>query len=446
MVVQGLARHGPLGAVDAPRVVAAVVEAQWRAEHPGREPSQRVRNGWDSQAWAEGRPTKPTERETVEQLAERVRVELVAAGFDFTPGARQRTGPDLADPPGPGLVSVGQVDRDGVAGEAVAVLSAQKSAWSAAELAAEVEAAVTRSGVVGDPQAVAELVEDVAARAAEGCRSVLDPDLRRPTAMSRHLTSEAVIDADMRLNVGLAALAGGRGAPSSEERDLAGEVLAGAEGLDAGQGEAVAAVCGTRRLEVVIGPAGTGKTAMLAVAKVRLDAQGRELVVVAPTRKAAQVAGAEVGVDGASLSKLMYDHGWRWDDLGRWSRLGVGEEDPATGRVYQGPGEGSVLSAASVVVVDEAGLMTVDQANALIDVAAASGASLRLVGDPRQLGAVGRGGVMETASRWVEGGPVTLDEVHRFLTVTVDETGLPVTKPDVACGRPARSARRGGGA
>ncbi len=411
------------------------IEAQWREAHPGREPSQRVRNGWDSQAWAEGRPTKPAERESVEQLAERVRVELEAAGFDFTPGAHKRIG---WDPTGPGFVSVGQVERDQVAAEAVAVLSANKSAWSVAELAAEVEAAVSRSGVVGDPQAVAELVEDVAARAAEGCLSVLDPEVRRPTAMSRHLTSEAVIDADMRLNVGLAGLAGGRG-----ERDLSGEVLAGAEGLDAGQGEAVAAVCGTRRLEVVIGPAGTGKTAMLSVAKAHLDAQGRELVVVAPTRKAAQVAGAEVGVDGASLSKLLYDHGWRWDELGRWSRLAPGEDDPATGRVYQGPDTGSALSAASVVVVDEAGLMTVDQANALIDVVAASGASLRLVGDPRQLGAVGRGGVMETASRWVEGGPVTLDEVHRFLSVTVDGEGMPVTETDVAYGELTLRLREG---
>ena len=90
-----------------------------------------------------------------------------------------------------------------------------------------------------------------------------------------------------------------------------------------------------------------------------------------------------------------------------------------------------MLSAGSVIVVDEAGLMTVDQANALIDVAAESGAAIRLVGDPRQLGAVGRGGVMETAGRWADQGPVMLDRVHRFLTVRVDETGLPVTETDI---------------
>ena len=390
------------------RLVAANrarMEAAWRAAHPGREPSQRVRNGWDQEAWADGRKAKPGERESPELLAERVRVELAGAGFDFTPGSRRPVELEVG-------VSVGGVDRDGVAAEAVAVLSGLKSAWSGADLTAGVEAAVTRSGVVGDAQAVAELVEDVRARAAGRCQSVLDPEVWTPTAMSRHLTSEQVVAADLRLNLGLAGLAGGGGG-----RDPAGGAMGSAEGLDGGQVAAVAAVCGTRRLEVVVGPAGTGKTRMLAVARQRLDVQGRDLVVIAPTRKAALVAGGEVGVEGSSLSKLVYEYGFRWDQVGRWRRLELGQEDPVTGRAYRGPG--SALSAGSVVVVDEAGLMTVDQANALIDVAAETGAAIRLVGDPRQLGAVGRGGVMETAGRWADEGPVMLDQVHRFLTVTV---------------------------
>ena len=82
-----------------------------------------------------------------------------------------------------------------------------------------------------------------------------------------------------------------------------------------------------------------------------------------------------------------------------------------------------------MVVVDEAGLMSVDQAVALIDVVRGSGASLRLVGDPRQLGAVGRGGVMETAARWTAEGEVTLGQVHRFLRLDAGPDGLPVNRP-----------------
>jgi ATP-dependent exoDNAse (exonuclease V) alpha subunit len=84
-----------------------------------------------------------------------------------------------------------------------------------------------------------------------------------------------------------------------------------------------------------------------------------------------------------------------------------------------------------VLVVDEAGLVTVDQANALIELVSSSGAALRVVGDPRQLGAVGRGGVMETAARW-SAAPVVLDKVHRFLCKDLDDAGSPVVIEDVA--------------
>ena len=218
--------------------------------------------------------------------------------------------------------------------------------------------------------------------------------------MSRHLTSPAVIDADMALNLGLAGLAADEGPRDTE----AGWAARGA-GLDAGQADAVAAIAGGAGLEVVVGPAGTGKTAMLAAAQAALRAQGRELVVLAPTRKAAQVASEELGAPASSVAKLLYDHGWRWDDLGRYSRPAVlpGQPLPPGGQAHRGPGPPRAGGTSwrsrprSVVVVDEAGLLSVDQAVALIDVVRGSGASLRLVGDPRQLGAVGRGGVMETA-------------------------------------------------
>src|SRR5664280_362141 len=142
------------------------IEQSWREAHPDREPSQRVRNGWDRKAWATDRAGKSHVQETAVEMSERVRVELAGAGFDFTPGARS-----AVEPAG---LSVGQVDRDQVAVEAIAALSAHKSAWSQADLSAEVEAAVTRTGVVGDPQAVTELAEDCRARAEARCLSLLD--------------------------------------------------------------------------------------------------------------------------------------------------------------------------------------------------------------------------------------------------------------------------------
>ena len=94
-------------------------------------------------------------------------------------------------------------------------------------------------------------------------------------------------------------------------------------------------------------------------------------------------------------------------------------------------------------MVDEAGLLSVDQAVALTEVARSAGAVLRLVGDPRQLGAVGRGGVMETAARWAPGGEVTLSQVHRFLRLQAGPDGLPLTVPDAGWADVCQQLREG---
>ncbi len=163
------------------------LEADWRMAHPEREPSQRVKNGWDQEAWASSRRAKSKEREAPEELAARTRVELAEAGFDFTLDARQPVRTER--------VPVAEVDRDVVAVEAVAMLSGQKSAWSRADLTAAVEVAVVRSGVVAESGAVAELVEDCEARALERCTSVLDAGAPHP---DRHVALSDLGGGDRR--------------------------------------------------------------------------------------------------------------------------------------------------------------------------------------------------------------------------------------------------------
>ena len=38
-----------------------------------------------------------------------------------------------------------------------------------------------------------------------------------------------------------------------------------------------------------------------------------------PTRKAAQVAAGEIGTAAHSVAWLLHQHGYRWDDDGRWT-------------------------------------------------------------------------------------------------------------------------------
>ena len=87
------------------------------------------------------------------------------------------------------------------------------------------------------------------------------------------------------------------------------------------QRAAVAALAGDAQLVVVEGAAGAGKTTTLAAAREPLAAQDHRLLVVTPTLKAAQAASAELGTRAGSAAWLAWQHGWRWDDTGAWTRL-----------------------------------------------------------------------------------------------------------------------------
>ena len=166
---------------------------------------------------------------------------------------------------------------------------------------------------------------------------------------------------------------------------------------------AVAALAGQAGLVVIEGAAGAGKTTSLAATKAVLSEQGRRMLVVTPTLKAAQVAAREVGTAG-SVAWLVHQHGFRWDQDGRWTREDLAEPVPE-----------AVLGRGDLLLVDEAGMLDQDTARALLTVADEMGARVALVGDRHQLPAVGRGGVLDLAARWVPPeAHLDLDVAHRF--------------------------------
>jgi hypothetical protein len=163
-------------------------------------------------------------------------------------------------------------------------------------------------------------------------------------------------------------------------------------------------------------------------------------MVVTPTLKAAQVARAEVGAAAGSAASLVFAHGWRWNEHGKWTRLVLGEFDPVTGRIHTGPVEGTRLRPDDLLIVDEAGMLDQDTARALLTVADEAGARLALLGDRHQLAAVGRGGVLDLAASQV--GPaacLTMELVHRF--TRTDTTGQSV--PDGEYAELTLAMRRG---
>ena len=250
-----------------------------------------------------------------------------------------------------------------------------------------------RPGLVVDAGVRIELAEDLTSRAIQACVPLLDqPGVPEHV---RSLTSTHVLGTEADIVTRVA---------SRADLPVAPAVLSAsqAEGLDNLQRNAVAALAGQAGLVVIEGAAGAGKTTSLAVAKAVLCEQGRRMLVVTPTLKAAQVAAREVGSAG-SVAWLIHQHGFRWDQDGRWTR-DVAEPVPE-----------AVLGDGDLLLVDEAGMLDQDTARALLTVADEMGARVALVGDRHQLPAVGRGGVLDLAARWAPPeAHLDLDVAHRF--------------------------------
>ncbi|CCH86246.1 conjugative relaxase TrwC [Modestobacter italicus] len=389
-------------------------EAEWTTTHPGERPGPALRRAWDARAWADGRPDKVVAQPGV-TLEERWRGQLSGLGY------RGPAGPVDLTP-----IPVGALDREELVQRALARLAAGRSAWNAADVRGEVERLIAAAGVVVQAAARIELAEDVAARAMDRCLPLLDRD-----GVPEHIrawTSAPVLAVEAELAARLAARVTERpaGVPDTDPTPPV-DVAVGAARLDPGQAAAVAALAGPRSLVVIEGAAGAGKTTTLAATRNLLDQQGRRLVVVTPTLKAAKVAAAEVGAVAGSAARLAFEYGWRWNADGGWTRLAVGHTDPVTGRAYAGPAEGARLRAGDLLVVDEAGMLDQDTARALLTVADEWRVHLALLGDRHQLAAVGRGGVLDLAAAQVDPAEhLTLVGVHRF--TRTDATGA--TTPD----------------
>lgn len=146
------------------------------------------------------------------------------------------------------------------------------------------------------------------------------------------------------------------------------------------------------------------------------------MVVVAPTRKAAVVASDEIEAQVDTAAALAYQYGYRWDKAGVWSRLAIGDTDPETKHTYRGPRSDARLHEGDALVVDEAGMLGQETARALLTAADEAGARMVMVGDRRQLPAVGIGGVVDMAVKWAPA-HVELTDVHRFRRLVPQSDG-----------------------
>ena len=173
--------------------------------------------------------------------------------------------------------------------------------------------------------------------------------------------------------------------PETRDRALAAEATA----LGTDQHDALCAITSQgRRLEVVIGPAGSGKTTMLRVATRAWGNASYQVIGLTHTAVAADVLRSEAGMPAETVAKFFhwYDH-----------------QPPA----------GWALTPRHVVVVDEAGMLATRDLDRLVDLVTRAGAKVVLVGDHQQLGAVrAPGGMFAALAETL--GAIELHEAHRF--------------------------------
>jgi exodeoxyribonuclease V alpha subunit len=404
----------------------AVLLAEWRAAHPGQEPSRDIFQQLDRRAWAQGRPGKPKDlREDRWELM--IRDEL--ATID----------PTLLAVPAPVMLEstpAGDLDIELLAARAVVDADARSSAYggrfSMFDIRAGASRAVAAAGVVAPRDELQVVIDAAVNRALGHTVDLLDADPGRPQHVKGYM---AVMTAALKVELARRFdLLSAPGAPLSVDAMTLvaeGELPPGSA-LDLGQGRAAGAISGTDRLVTVTGPAGTGKTTMLRVAHAALALQQRRMIVVAPTKKAATVAGQEIGTVASSVHALLADHGWRWSKnaagASDWSRLAPGDPDPTTGLPYNGPTR-YPISADDRIVIDEAGMLDLHTANALAALAIETGAGLAMVGDHLQAMPVGHSGAMATMARR-SGTVVELTAVHRFHDPTYAALTLRLREPD----------------
>ena len=349
-------------------------------QREGRLPSRFERAAMEREAAKDTRRGKSGNG--VAELATRWRAEAGAVGWtaDLVLEAINDAGREAAMRPVDGLTI----------GELVDAVSTKHSSWCRADVVrALCDVLPTVSHISG--RRCHDLIETTADQVVSGCID-LDPpgaSLRRtsdgrsvwiePTAP--RYTSEAVLTQEESIITWAMAAQATEPSPSTTMPR---------HGLDDWQGDAAASVAGHDGLVLVVGPAGAGKTRMLAAAVVDLSGHGRAVFGLAPTAKAARVLEADTGMRSDTVAKLL--HEWRRPD--------------------RPPGTEYRLAVGTTVVVDEAAMMSTPDLYELVRLTETNRWRLVLVGDHRQLQAVGRGGLFSELC--ANGRVEELERLHRF--------------------------------
>lgn len=367
--------------------------AEFVAER-GHQPDRKTRLALAQQATLETRIPK-SQAITREELREQWRGHLGADAerIQTEISTQLATDPAAALVPGEATApGVETVDVDQVAADIVADLSARQSVWNRNHVATRVNMwAAAQPELVADElrhevldvalmKASISITPDVATPALpellnpDGSSIYSPPAARLYTSAEVLAAEDSLVDAAHDINL-----------PAATQEIF--DTVVGEQELqlDAGQiALAQQVALNDQVLAVGIGPAGAGKTTAMRVATQAIARAGARAYGVTVSAAAAEQLQQATGMTSVTIAKWLHEH--------------------RQGRLHIAPGD--------VIIVDEAGMASATDLAAITRTARNSGAFVRLVGDDRQLQAIGGGGALKMLTH--EADVVRLDQLHRF--------------------------------
>jgi conjugative relaxase-like TrwC/TraI family protein len=404
-------------AIDTRRAALAV---QFQSDH-GRPPTPIEAVKLGQQATLETRDAKHEPRSEAEQRRVWRREAAAVLGGERAVDDLARTVTVTPAPAGRGAVTVGRRQVRDIVAATAAVVREHRSTWQVWHVRAEAERQVRAQAPAG---------ADVDSLVARVVRQVLDPRraialipddaVQVPAALRRRdgasvyevagsrLYTCAQVLADEAFVVQAASQLGGR-TVRAEDVDMALlESVANGVTLNPAQAHLVAQVATSgRRVQLAIAPAGSGKTTAMSALTAAWTASGGTVVGLAPSAVAAAILGQESGTHADTLAKLTHAL--------------------TAGRL---PGWAKQVNNRTLLIVDEAGMASTGDLAAVTRFALQRGASIRLVGDDRQLASVAAGGVLRDIKAAV--GAVTLTELIRFRDQAEGAASLALRTGDTA--------------
>jgi conjugative relaxase-like TrwC/TraI family protein len=243
----------------------------------------------------------------------------------------------------------------------------------------------------------------------------------------RIYTTETLLDAEARL-LETAQRSGGPTVTTATVARIAEENLPGRDHcLSVDQALAVEKIATSKRwIDVLVGPAGTGKSTTLAGLRAVWEAEhgAGSVVGLAPSAVAAEVLAGELGIGTDNTAKWLTEHAksaGRIDERQRIAAVPAARPRSADAQRLRERAQSLdaeiarwSLQPGQLLIIDEAGLAGTFALDELVRVAADAGAKILVSGDWAQQGSVDAGGAFGLLARDETTSVAELGEVHRF--------------------------------